>query len=52
MKNKDYITLENVKLFNEFDLYSKEDTDLEITDEIKKYYDNLLNEMFKGELQW
>ena len=52
MKNKDYEILDNVKLFNEFDLYSKEDIDLEITDDIKKYYDNLLNEYFKGELQW
>ena len=30
----------------------KEDTDLEITDDIKKYYDDLLNQYFKGELQW
>ena len=41
-----------VKEFNDFDLYSKEDTDLEITPEIKKYYDNLLNEYFMSELQW
>ena len=41
-----------VKEFNEFDLYSKEDKELEITDDIKKYYDELLNEYFKGELQW
>ena len=41
-----------VKEFNHFDLYSKEDTNLEITDSIKKYYDDLLNEYFKGELQW
>lgn len=41
-----------VKEFNEFDLYSKEDTDLEITPEIKKYYDNLLNEYFYEELNW
>ena len=41
-----------VKEFNEFDLYSKEDTDLVITDEIKKYYNELLNEYFRDELQW
>ena len=52
MNEKDKTTLNNIKKFNEFDLYSKEDIDLEITDDIKKYYDNLLNEYFKGELQW
>ena len=52
MNNSDYDKLKLVKEFNEFDLYSKEDTDLEITDEIKKYYDNLINEFFKGDLQW
>ena len=41
-----------VKEFNSFDLYSKEDKELEITNDIKKYYDELLNEYFKGELQW
>ena len=41
-----------VKEFNSFDLYSKEDKDLEITSEIKKYYEDLLNEYFLGELQW
>ena len=41
-----------VKEFNSFDLYSKEDKELEITEDIKKYYDELLNEYFKGELQW
>ena len=43
--------LKNVKKFNEFDLYSKEDS-VEITDEIKKYYDQLLEEYFDGELNW
>ena len=41
-----------VQEFNSFDLYSKEDKDLEITLEIKKYYEDLLNEYFLGELQW
>ena len=43
--------LKNVKKFNEFDLYSKEDS-VEITNEIKKYYDQLLEEYFDGELNW
>ena len=30
-----------VKEFNSFDLYSKEDKDFILTDEIKKYYDDL-----------
>ena len=49
---KDLETLKLVQEFNQFDLYSKEDIDLEITDEIKKYYENLLNEYFLKELQW
>ena len=50
MEEKDYKTLENVNHFNNFDLYSKED-DTEITDEIKKYYDLLLDD-FTDELQF
>jgi inositol oxygenase len=49
---KDLETLKLVQEFNQFDLYSKEDIDLEITDEIKKYYENLLNDYFFKELQW
>ena len=52
MDKKDLETLKLVKEFNEFDLYSKEDIHLEITDSIKKYYENLLNEFFFKELQW
>ena len=51
MKEKDKKILKDVLDFNEFDLYSKED-DTEITDEVKKYYDNLLDEYFQGEMQW
>ena len=51
MIDKDYLTLKNVKEFNNFDLYSKED-DTEITDEIKGYYNNLLDDFFHGELNW
>ena len=52
MDDSDYDKIKLVKEFNEFDLYSKEDTDLEITNEIKTYYNNLLNEYFNGDLQW
>ena len=51
MNQKDYEILEDIKKFNEFDLYSKYD-DNKITDEIKKYYNDLLNEFFNGELEW
>ena len=51
MNDKDYDTLKNVLEFNQFDLYSKED-DIHISNDVKQYYDNLLNEYFSGELQW
>ena len=51
MNDKDYKTLINVKVFNEFDLYSKED-DIYITDDVIVYYKNLLKEYFFEELQW
>ena len=51
MDYKDHNTLKNVNEFNQFDLYSKED-DIHISSDVKKYYDNLLNEFFFGELQW
>ena len=41
-----------VKEFNSFDLYSKEDKDFILTDKIKKYYDDLLNEYFTRKLNW
>ena len=41
----------DVKYFNSFDLYSKIDS-LEITDDIKKYYDNLLDQYFPNDLKW
>ena len=46
---------ENIKkdvlMFNIFDLYSKED-DININDDIKKYYDELLDEYFLNDLYW
>ena len=40
MRDGDQIILKNVNYFNNFDLYSKEDSP-DISDEIKEYYDNL-----------
>ena len=40
-----------VLLFNIFDLYSKEDTNFILTDDIINYYDKLLNEYFPEELK-
>ena len=51
MKESDKEILKNVIDFNNFDLYSKDD-DTDITYEIKKYYDNILNEYFNDELKW
>lgn len=51
MKESDKEILKNVNEFNNFDLYSKED-DTNIDDKIKKYYDNLIDEYFIGELIW
>jgi len=51
MNDEDSITLFNVNQFNQFDLYSKEDS-TEISDEIKDYYDDLLQEYFPNVLQW
>lgn len=44
--------LNDVKYFNSFDLYSKEDTEFVLTDEIKSYYDDLLDEFFPEKLQF
>jgi len=51
MNEKDKTTLKNINEFNSFDLYSKEDP-IEITEEVKAYYDKLLDEYFKGDLSW
>jgi len=52
MNEEDYKTLEDVLHFNKYDLYSKADVEFRLTDEIKQYYDDLLDEFFQGELQW
>ena len=52
MKEKDKGILKDVNNFNQFDLYSKEEKDFQITDEMKEYYNQLLNEYFPNELNW
>ena len=44
--------LEDVLDFNQFDLYSKEDIDFKLTDEIKEYYQKLIDKYFPEELNW
>ena len=51
MNDSDEKKLIYVLDFNQFDLYSKED-DTEISDTMKEYYSELLDEYFPGELQW
>lgn len=52
MNDSDYETLKDVNHFNNYDLYSKEDKEFNLTEEIIQYYDNLLDEYFQGELNW
>ena len=52
MTEEDEKLLEEVLDFNQFDLYSKEDIDFKLTDEIKEYYQNLLDKYFPEDLQW
>ena len=51
MNEADKETLINVNHFNQFDLYSKEDSP-DISDEIKEYYNGLLDKYFPETLQW
>ena len=51
MNEKDKKILKDVLMFNEFDLYSKDDP-IEITNEVKEYYDKLLDEYFNGDMIW
>jgi len=51
MDNSDHILLEAIRNFNNYDLYSKEDSN-EINDEIKEYYDALLDNIFPEQLLW
>ena len=51
MNSTDKEILDVVNHFNQFDLYSKEDTP-DISDEVKDYYSQLLDEYFPEVLQW
>nr|QFG74616.1 MAG: myo-inositol oxygenase [Megaviridae environmental sample] len=51
MNDKDHDTLKNIRYFNSFDLYSKEDP-IEITEEVKDYYARLLDDSFGNTLKW
>jgi inositol oxygenase len=52
MNPNDEQTLTDVKYFNQFDLYSKEDDDFVLTEEIKEYYKKILIDYFPEPLQW
>jgi len=52
MKLGDEEIMKNVLEFNEFDLYSKEDTDFQLTPEIIEYYEKLLTKYFPEPLNW
>lgn len=52
MTETDTQILEDVLDFNQYDLYSKEDTDFILTEDIKEYYQKLIEKFFPKELQW
>lgn len=52
MTPEDQNLLEEVLDFNQFDLYSKEDIDFKLTNEIKEYYKKLIDKYFPGDLNW
>ena len=52
MTSENEILLQEVLDFNQYDLYSKEDTDFILTPQIKEYYENLLQKFFPEELKW
>lgn len=52
MKPEDDEILKNVLSFNQYDLYSKAEDTFIVTDDIKKYYNNLINEFFPAPLLW
>jgi inositol oxygenase len=52
MQEGDDKIMQDVLEFNKYDLYSKEDTDFVLTDEIRAYYSKLLDEYFPELLVW
>ena len=51
MDDKDFKMLKWVKLFNKYDLYSKEDNELNIQ-ELKKYYSKIVDKYIGKDLYW
>jgi inositol oxygenase len=51
MKEKDNITLEWVKRFNPYDLYSKKNAIVEV-EKVKDYYLELISEFLPKEIVW
>ena len=51
MNETDKELLEDVLEFNKYDLYSKNDS-TNISEETKKYYDDLLKNFFSTPLKW
>jgi inositol oxygenase len=49
---RDAETLKWVRIFNDFDLYSKSTVVPEISEEVKAYYDSLIQEFCPGTLRW
>lgn len=52
LNDTDEKIIQDVRFFNQYDLYSKADTEFQLTDEIRKYYDELLTELFNEPLDW
>jgi inositol oxygenase len=52
MQSGDEQLMQDILEFNKYDLYSKEDTDFVLTDEIRTYYAGLLDEYFPEPLTW
>jgi hypothetical protein len=51
LNSEDWLFLPKLKEFSSFDLYSKQDQE-EITEEVKLYYDKLLNKIFPKSMLW
>ena len=52
MRPGDDALMQDVLEFNTYDLYSKEDTEFVLTDDIKTYYANLMDEFFPDTMRW
>jgi len=52
MRPEDGALMQDILEFNTYDLYSKEDIEFVLTDDIKLYYANLLDEFFPDLMRW